>query len=145
MIIHYNNGKEEKLIKNVVHIEVVSENMPITALLDNDKELTISLNNIEAIVDDTIVVKEPTMADKIIADALREKQQQDEQWGVRNFSPLVWTNFIGESYASQSGEVAKLYISNATADKDAIYNETIKIMALCLAMLENMQEQEKKQ
>lgn len=142
MTIHYNNGKEEKLIKNVVHIGVVSENMPVTALLDNDKELTISLNNIEAIVDNAIVAKEPTLADKIIADMLSEKKRHDEQWGVRVFSPLVWTNFIGESYASQSDEVAKLYLSTETADKDAIYRETIKMMALCLSMLENLQEQE---
>ena len=55
MIIHYNNGEKEKLIKNVIHILVVGSGEPIVALLANGKELTISLDHIEAIIDDDIV------------------------------------------------------------------------------------------
>ncbi len=55
MIIEYNNGKNSKLIKNVKHITVVD--YFIIALLENDKELKISLNNIESIVDDTILLR----------------------------------------------------------------------------------------
>ena len=55
MIIHYNNGDEEKLIRNVIHILVVGNGEPITALLANGRELTISLDHIEAIIDDDIV------------------------------------------------------------------------------------------
>lgn len=54
MIIHYNNGETEKLIRNVVHIQVIGNEYPVTALLSNGKELTISLDRIEAIIDDDI-------------------------------------------------------------------------------------------
>lgn len=54
MIIHYNNGETEKIIRNVIHILVVGSGYPVTALLSNGHELTISLDNIEAIFDDDI-------------------------------------------------------------------------------------------
>ena len=56
MIIHYNNGKPngEKLIRDVDCIMVIGENSPVTAHLKNDKELTISLDNIECVLDDEI-------------------------------------------------------------------------------------------
>ena len=55
MIIHYNNGEAEKLIRNVVYIQVIGNEYPVTALLSNGKELTISLDRIEAIIDDVIL------------------------------------------------------------------------------------------
>lgn len=55
MIIHYNNGKTEKLIRDVIHIIVIGRDEPIIAVLENGRELAISLDNVEAIVDDEIV------------------------------------------------------------------------------------------
>lgn len=55
MIIHYNNGKTEKLIQDVIHIIVIGRDEPIIAVLENGRELVISLDNVEAIVDDEIV------------------------------------------------------------------------------------------
>lgn len=57
MRIHYNNGEKEKIIDNVVSIMVVDSNSPIVACLSNGKELTISLNNIEMILDEKVFVK----------------------------------------------------------------------------------------
>lgn len=55
MKIHYNkeNGPE-KIITGVTAIQVVDQTKPVTALLENGKELTISLNNIEMILDEGI-------------------------------------------------------------------------------------------
>ena len=55
MIIHYNNGETEKLIRNVVHIQVIGYEHPVIALLVHVKQLTISLDRIEAIIDDVIL------------------------------------------------------------------------------------------
>ena len=52
MTIEYNNGKESKLIKNVLHITVVDDF--VVALLTNQKELTIATRNIESIIDNSI-------------------------------------------------------------------------------------------
>ena len=54
MKIHYNNREKEKIIDNVLSIMVVDSNSPIIACLSNGKELTISLNNIEMILDETV-------------------------------------------------------------------------------------------
>lgn len=54
MIIHYNNGETEKLIRNVIHIQVIGNGYPVIALLSNGNELTISLDRIESIIDDVI-------------------------------------------------------------------------------------------
>ena len=57
MRIHYNNGEKEKIIDNVISIMVVDNNSPIIACLSNGKELTISINNIEMILDETVFEK----------------------------------------------------------------------------------------
>lgn len=54
MRIHYNNGKEEKIIDNVLSIMVVDGNMPVVVSLKNGEELQISLNNIEMILDEEV-------------------------------------------------------------------------------------------
>lgn len=55
MIIHYNNGETQKLIRNVIHILVIGSGEPIIATLANGRELTISLDHIEGIINDDIV------------------------------------------------------------------------------------------
>lgn len=55
MIIHYNNGREEKLIKNVIGITVYTRDNPVSVILKNGAELTVNINNIEMILDDDIV------------------------------------------------------------------------------------------
>lgn len=55
MTIYYNNGKTEKRISGIVNIEVVDGEHPIVALLENGRELTINLNNIESIYDERIL------------------------------------------------------------------------------------------
>lgn len=54
MRIHYNNGQSEKIIDNVLSIMVVDSNMPVVVSLKNGKELNISLNNIEMILDEDV-------------------------------------------------------------------------------------------
>ena len=57
MRIHYNNGEKEKIIDNVLSIMVVDNNSPVVVALSNGKELTISLNNIEMILDEKLFMK----------------------------------------------------------------------------------------
>lgn len=57
MTIYYNNGKAEKRISGVINIEIIDGEHPIIALLENGKELTISLNNIESIYDERMIFK----------------------------------------------------------------------------------------
>lgn len=57
MRIHYNNGEKEKIIDNVLSIMVVDSNSPVVVALSNGKELTISLNNIEMILDEKVFAK----------------------------------------------------------------------------------------
>lgn len=56
MKIHYNNGKKEKIIDDIIGIQVVGADKPIVALLENGAELRISLDNIEMILDDTVTL-----------------------------------------------------------------------------------------
>lgn len=57
MKIHYNNGEKGKIIDNVLSVMIVDSNSPVMALLSNGKELTISLNNIEMILDEKVFEK----------------------------------------------------------------------------------------
>ena len=54
MVIHYNNGETEKIIRNVVYVQVIGNGYPVIALISNGNELTISIDRIEAIIDDDI-------------------------------------------------------------------------------------------
>ena len=57
MRIHYNNGEKEKIIDNVLSIMVIDNHSPVSVCLSNGKELTISLNNIEMILDERVFEK----------------------------------------------------------------------------------------
>ena len=57
MRIHYNNGEKEKIIDNVISIMVIDNHSPVSVCLSNGKELTISLNNIEMILDEKVFEK----------------------------------------------------------------------------------------
>jgi hypothetical protein len=57
MRIHYNNGEKEKIIDNVLAITVIDSMAPVVVALSNGKELTISLNNIEMILDEKVFEK----------------------------------------------------------------------------------------
>lgn len=57
MRIHYNNGEKEKIIDNVLSIMVIDNHSPVSVCLSNGKELTISLNNIEKILDEKVFEK----------------------------------------------------------------------------------------
>lgn len=54
MKIHYNNGKKEKMIDNVLSIMVIDSSSPVVVCLENGKEITVSINNIETILDEKI-------------------------------------------------------------------------------------------
>ncbi|MCH5192246.1 MAG: hypothetical protein J1F23_08800 [Oscillospiraceae bacterium] len=54
MKIHYNNRITEKMIDNVIAIQVIGSNEPIIAILANGEELTISLDHIEMIINDNL-------------------------------------------------------------------------------------------
>lgn len=58
MRIHYNNGKKEKILTEVLSISVIDGNTPVVALLKNGNELKISLNNIEMILDEEIFMED---------------------------------------------------------------------------------------
>lgn len=55
MVIYYNNGKKERLIKNVINIEIIDAEHLLTILLKNGRELYISLDNIESIYDEKLI------------------------------------------------------------------------------------------
>lgn len=58
MIIHYNNGTEEKLLRNISYIGVIDGEHPVSVLTKSGKEYNIRLDQIEAILDDEIVEKD---------------------------------------------------------------------------------------
>lgn len=58
MKIHYNNGSVEKIIDNVIAVQVIGVNEPVIAIMANGNELRISLDNIEMILDDSITEKQ---------------------------------------------------------------------------------------
>lgn len=54
MLLHYNNGQEEKLIADILAITIIDGNTPAIVALRNGKELKIRLDRIETILDDEI-------------------------------------------------------------------------------------------
>lgn len=60
MIIHYNNGAEEKLLRNILYIGVIDGEHSVTVLTKSGKEYNIRIDRIEAILDDEIAEKEQT-------------------------------------------------------------------------------------
>lgn len=57
MKIHYNNGNAEKIIDNVIAIQVVDVSHPLTVLTESGKEYQINIGNVEMILNDDLVGK----------------------------------------------------------------------------------------
>lgn len=55
MFLHYNNGEKEKLIKDILCIQIIDENTPAIITLKNGGELRIRLDRIEIIVEDSVL------------------------------------------------------------------------------------------
>ena len=55
MFLHYNNGEKEKLIKDILCIQIIDGNTPAIITLKNGGELRIRLDRIEMIVDDSVL------------------------------------------------------------------------------------------
>lgn len=58
MKIHYNNGRTEKLIDNIIAVQVIGNGFPVVAVTEDGREYRISLNNIEMIIDDSLSNKD---------------------------------------------------------------------------------------
>ena len=55
VFLHYNNGEKEKLIKDILSIQIIDENTPAIITLKSGGELRIQLDRIEIIVDDSVL------------------------------------------------------------------------------------------
>ena len=55
MFLHYNNGIKEKLIKDVLCIQIIDGNTPAIIALKSGGELRIRLDRVEMIVDDSVL------------------------------------------------------------------------------------------
>lgn len=55
MFLHYNNGEKEKLIENILCIQIIDGNTPAIITLKNGGELRIRLDRIEIIFDDSVL------------------------------------------------------------------------------------------
>lgn len=55
MFIHYNNGESQKLIKNVLCVDIVDGEHPAYVTLANGAELRIRIDRIETICDNEIL------------------------------------------------------------------------------------------
>ena len=72
MFLHYNNGEKEKLIKDILCIQIIDGNTPAIITLKSGGELRIRLDRIEIIVEDSVVKGE---AEK----ALAERRKDDAE------------------------------------------------------------------
>ena len=54
MFLHYNNGEKEKLIKDILCIQIIGGNTPAIITLKSGGELRIRLDRIEIIFDDSV-------------------------------------------------------------------------------------------
>lgn len=55
MFLHYNNGEKEKLIKDILSIQIIDGNTPAIIALKSGVELRIRLDRVEMIVDDSVL------------------------------------------------------------------------------------------
>lgn len=72
MFLHYNNGEKEKLIKDILCIQIIDGNTPAIITLKSGGELRIRLDRIEIIVEDSVLKGE---AEK----ALAERRKDDAE------------------------------------------------------------------
>lgn len=74
MFLQYNNGEKEKLIKDILCIQIIDGNTPAIITLKSGGELRIRLDRIEMIVDDSVLKGE---AEKALAERRKDDGKTD--------------------------------------------------------------------
>jgi NTP pyrophosphatase (non-canonical NTP hydrolase) len=80
------------------------------------------------------------MQQQIIDDIIKERERQDEKWGVQNHDPIIWLAILTE----EVGELAQatlhheLLTTMGSYAKTRIRNEAIQVAAVAVALLESL-------
>lgn len=71
---------------------------------------------------------------RVMVDVIKERQRQDEKWGVQNHSPAEWMLILME----EVGEFSQAVLDNQAlgADPSHIRTELVQFTAVALSMLE---------
>ena len=72
MFLHYNNGEKEKLIKDILCIQIIDGNTPAIITLKSGGELRIRLDRIEIIFDNGLVLAVGLRGQRLIGSITRK-------------------------------------------------------------------------
>lgn len=74
----------------------------------------------------------------VIADIKREREKQDDKWGIQEHTAPVWVSIIGEEYGETCKAVNEFMFHATQANEQEIYNEAIQTAASCVALCEHI-------
>lgn len=81
--------------------------------------------------DDDFVYALSPMTPRVIIEVIKERNRQDEKWGVQYHRPLYWIGILGEEY----GEACKEAIEFNTSKFRA---ELVQVAAVAIAAIEDL-------
>jgi hypothetical protein len=74
------------------------------------------------------------MQRNVFDDILRERERQDEKFGVQTHTPAFWLVILVEEIGEMATEVLNMKFKGESFYK--LYVETIQAMAVCMALIE---------
>jgi len=74
------------------------------------------------------------VTNQVLSDVKKERDRQDEKWGVQNHAPAFWLVILGEEF----GEVCKAILG---LDSVGIRRELIHVAAVAVAAVESLDRQ----
>jgi hypothetical protein len=78
----------------------------------------------------------------ILADVSRERDRQQQKWGVQTHSIAEWLMILGEEYGEACQAGNECYFRDDSLTK--LRKELIQTMAVALAIIEGLEHHEKK-
>lgn len=80
----------------------------------------------------------PKHQEQVIEDIKRERNRQDDMWGIQEHTAPVWASIIGEEYGETCKAINEFMFNNTLANEQEIYNEAIQTAAVCVALCEHI-------
>lgn len=73
---------------------------------------------------------------KVLTDVLRERDAQDDKWGVQDHDPSIWLMIIGEELGEANEAALDLHFDGDSYQY--LRNELVQVAASAIAAIENL-------
>jgi len=90
------------------------------------------------------MTKDELLRMDVMVDVDRERERQNQKWGVQRHNINVWLGILSEEFGEVAQAINRINFPNDAKETDAddLYKELIQVAAVAVAIAEQMKEEQ---